>query len=84
MCNHCDCMYEMHHSCSILGHMPKGFCCENCIGYENRFTCENYVIHTARYVNNNVDHLKIISEEKAKITTKQKTIATTTTINKDR
>lgn len=84
MCNHCDCKNEMHHSCSILGHMPKGFCCEYCIGYENRLTCENYVIHTAKHVNSKVNHLKIISEEKTTKTTKQKTVVATPTINKDR
>jgi hypothetical protein len=84
MCNHCDCIYEMHHSCSILGHMPKGFCCENCVGYENRLTCENYIIHAAKYVNSSVDHLKIVSEQKAVKKVKQKAIPATPTVNKDR
>ncbi|NHJ25383.1 MAG: hypothetical protein EAX89_12450 [Candidatus Lokiarchaeota archaeon] len=84
MCNHCDCMHEMHHCCSILGNMPIGFCCEKCVGYENRLTCENYIIYAAKYVSGNVDHLKIVSETKVKQQIKEKAETVTPTINKER
>jgi hypothetical protein len=62
MCNHCDCSQGMQDHCSILGLMPISFCCENCIGYENRSSCENYNIYAAKCVSSSVNHLKIVSE----------------------
>jgi hypothetical protein len=84
MCNHCDCSQGMQDHCSILGNMPIGFCCENCIGYENRLTCKNYVIYAAKYVSGNVDHLKIVSEAKAEQQVKEKADKVTLLINKKR
>ncbi len=84
MCNHCDCGQGVQDHCSILGSMPIGFCCENCMGYENRLTCENYIVYAAKNVSVNVSHLKIVSEAKATKTVKQKAISATPIINKDR
>ena len=84
MCNHCDCGQGMAEQCSILGSMPIGFCCENCIGYENRHTCEYYIAYAAKYMSGATNHLKVVSEEKATKTVKEKTLAATPTIDKDR
>ncbi len=84
MCNHCDCGQSMQDHCSILGNMPIGFCCENCIGYENRLTCENYIIYAAKYVSGNVDHLKIVSEANAEQQVKQKAKVVNPIINEKR
>ncbi len=37
MCNNCNCgNYEL---CSIVGHMPVGFCCSKCELYDEARTC---------------------------------------------
>ena len=48
VCNQCQCSKEMEDHCSILGYMPTNFCCENCIGYENRHSCEHYQLDVAK------------------------------------
>ena len=84
MCNHCDCGQGMQDHCSILGSMPVGFCCENCIGYVNRLTCENYIRYAAKNVGVSANHLKIVSESKNAQKVKQKADTVTLIINKKR
>jgi hypothetical protein len=84
MCNHCDCSLGMQDHCSILGSMPIGFCCENCIRYENRMTCENYIKYAARNVAASPNHLKIVSESETAQKGKQKADTVTLIINKNR
>ena len=64
MCNNCTCGSDMMDHCSILGSMPTVFCCENCIGYENRMSCEHYSQHLVKAFNDS-NRVKIVSEEKA-------------------
>lgn len=42
MCNQCQCSNDMYDRCSIEGCMPMHFCCDQCVGYENRHSCEHY------------------------------------------
>ena len=37
MCNNCNC--ENYDLCSIVGHMPVGFCCSKCELYDEAHTC---------------------------------------------
>ena len=37
MCNNCNC--ENYDKCSIVGHMPVGFCCSKCVLYNEEHTC---------------------------------------------
>ena len=37
MCNNCNC--DDYDLCSIVGHMPVGFCCSKCILYDEERTC---------------------------------------------
>ena len=37
MCQNCNC--DFFDRCSIVGYMPIGFCCENCILYDEYTTC---------------------------------------------
>ena len=37
MCHNCNC--DFFEKCSIVGYMPVGFCCENCILYDEYTTC---------------------------------------------
>ncbi|MBN1800966.1 MAG: hypothetical protein JW891_05625 [Candidatus Lokiarchaeota archaeon] len=37
MCNNCNC--DNYDLCSIVGHMPVGFCCSKCILYDEEHTC---------------------------------------------
>ena len=37
MCNNCNC--ENYDKCSIVGHMPIGFCCSKCVLYNEEHTC---------------------------------------------
>lgn len=37
MCNNCSC--ENWDKCSIVGHMPVGFCCSKCVLYDEAHTC---------------------------------------------
>ncbi len=39
MCNNCNC--NNYDQCSIVGYMPEGFCCSNCILYDEKRTCLN-------------------------------------------
>ncbi|MHA1703998.1 MAG: hypothetical protein ACTSWK_17230, partial [Promethearchaeota archaeon] len=33
--------------CSMVGYMPINFCCEQCVGYENRHSCEHYQLQSS-------------------------------------
>lgn len=44
MCNYCEC--ENYDKCSIVGHIPLGFCCPKCIHYTGEHTCLNSKIRT--------------------------------------
>jgi hypothetical protein len=37
MCNNCNC--DNYDLCSIVGHMPAGFCCSKCELYDEARTC---------------------------------------------
>ena len=37
MCNNCNC--DSYDLCSIVGHMPVGFCCSKCELYDEARTC---------------------------------------------
>ena len=37
MCNNCNC--DAFDQCSIVGHMPIGFCCSKCVLYDEAHTC---------------------------------------------
>lgn len=37
MCNNCNC--HNYDKCSIVGHMPVGFCCSKCYLYDEKHTC---------------------------------------------
>ena len=37
MCNNCNC--DNYDLCSIVGHMPVGFCCSKCYLYDEAHTC---------------------------------------------
>ena len=37
MCNNCNC--DNYDKCSIVGHMPIGFCCSKCYLYDEEHTC---------------------------------------------
>ncbi|MFX1314548.1 MAG: hypothetical protein ACFE9T_01690 [Promethearchaeota archaeon] len=37
MCNNCNC--DAFDKCSIVGYMPVGFCCSNCVLYDEAHTC---------------------------------------------
>ncbi len=39
MCKECSC--DNYEKCSIVGFMPIGFCCENCILFRKEYVCEN-------------------------------------------
>ncbi len=39
MCKDCSC--DNYEKCSIVGFMPMGFCCENCILFINECVCNN-------------------------------------------
>lgn len=61
MCNNCTCGQGMEDHCSIMGNMPTAFCCENCISYENRMTCEHYSQHLVKaFAGSN--RVRIVSE----------------------
>lgn len=65
MCNNCSCGQDMSSHCSILGSMPTVFCCESCIGYENRMSCEHYSVHLVKaFADSN--RVKIVSEVEEK------------------
>ncbi|TFG16812.1 MAG: hypothetical protein EU531_05235 [Promethearchaeota archaeon] len=40
MCNNCDC--ENYERCSIVGYLPYGVCCPNCVKYDEVHTCKYY------------------------------------------
>ena len=40
MCNNCDC--ENYEQCSIVGYLPYGVCCPNCVNYDEAHTCKYY------------------------------------------
>ena len=48
MCNECKCSNDKYDVCSIVGYMPINFCCEQCIGYENRHSCEHYQLVSSK------------------------------------
>ena len=61
MCNNCTCSQDMTDHCSIMGSMPTVFCCENCIGYENRMSCEHYSVYLVKaFADSN--RVRIVSE----------------------
>ena len=37
MCNNCNC--DHYYQCSIVGFMPIGFCCSECVLYDEMHTC---------------------------------------------
>jgi len=43
MCNNCNC--ENYDLCSIVGHMPVGFCCSKCELYDEAHTCLKMKTH---------------------------------------
>ena len=51
MCNECKCKEELYDQCSILGHMPVGFCCPLCMSHEKRHDCENHQFTLVRTIN---------------------------------
>ena len=83
MCNNCTCSQDMADHCSILGNMPAAFCCENCIGYENRMSCEHYSKYVVQQFND-AGHVKIVSETQAKAQEKEQSDNVTLIINKRR
>lgn len=38
MCNYCEC--DNADKCSIVGNIPIGFCCPNCVYYEGEKACK--------------------------------------------
>lgn len=83
MCNSCNCSQDMADHCSILGSMPAAFCCENCIGYENRMSCENFSQYVVRTFADS-DHVKVVSETEEKAIEKEQDDNVTLIINKRR
>ena len=83
MCNHCTCGQDMTSHCSIMGSMPTVFCCENCIGYENRMSCENYSQYLVKAFSDS-NRVKIVSEAEGRIQEKEQDDTVTLIINKER
>ncbi|MHA1669693.1 MAG: hypothetical protein ACTSV5_03845 [Promethearchaeota archaeon] len=48
MCNQCKCSNDMYDRCSIVGSIPINFCCEQCVDYENRHSCEHYQLESSK------------------------------------
>ena len=77
MCKECSC--DNYEKCSIVGFMPMGFCCENCILGNNEDACNNIASKvettTSKVLNNKMkllhtsiegEILKVIIEYKGK------------------
>jgi len=82
MCNYCNCSNDAYDRCSMLGHMLEGFCCELCVGYENRHECEHYGLKFMTKVIPNSQHISISSNSEAKPQEKEEKV--TLIVNKDR
>ena len=70
MCNQCQCSNDKYDVCSIVGYMPINFCCEQCIGYENRHSCEHYQLVSSKldpikHIQVATKNMKNISEKKS-------------------
>jgi len=48
MCNQCQCSNDMYDRCSIVGWMPINMCCDQCVGHENRNSCEHYQLESSK------------------------------------
>jgi hypothetical protein len=77
MCNQCQCSNDKYNMCSIVGYMPINFCCEQCIGYENRHSCEHYQLAFS-----SVDARKHIITTNMENTTAKKNEQVTLIVNK--
>ena len=77
MCNQCQCKNDKYDVCSIVGYMPINFCCEQCIGYENRHSCEHYQLNPSK-----VDPKKQIHVATNENTVEKKNEEVTLIINK--
>ncbi len=77
MCNQCQCSNDKYDMCSIVGYMPINFCCEQCIGYENRHSCEHYQL-----VFSKLDAKKHVITKNIENTTGKKNEQVTLIVNK--
>lgn len=78
MCNHCQCSNDMYDRCSIVGCMPIHFCCDQCVGYELRHSCEHYQLDISKLDPKQHIHVTANMEN----TTKEKSEEVTLIINK--
>ncbi len=66
MCNSCNCSQDAYDRCSIVGYQPIAFCCELCVGYENRHSCENYIRMKAKVFGSSSQHIRVETQVEAK------------------
>ncbi|MBY9017564.1 MAG: hypothetical protein KGD66_01920 [Candidatus Lokiarchaeota archaeon] len=76
MCNQCECSNDMYDKCSIVGCMPINFCCDQCVGYENRHSCECYQLESSKL--DPKKHINVVTTT----TTEKKSEEVTLIINK--
>lgn len=73
MCNYCDC--ENADKCSIVGNIPIGFCCPQCMYYEGETTCRRLREQTEARIQSKQKDIKalqsILGKSEKKITKKQ-------------
>jgi len=72
MCNNCDC--ENYEKCSIVGNIPLGFCCPQCVYYNEEHTCLNSKMRTESSIQSKIKSIEALKEvlgKSSKVTEKE-------------
>jgi hypothetical protein len=64
MCNYCEC--ENYDKCSIVGHIPLGFCCPKCNFYDGEHSCLNSKMKTQDRIKSITDKIEALRNAFAK------------------
>ena len=63
MCNNCEC--KNYERCSVVGYLPYGTCCPECVNYDEAHSCKHYALKYVAPLAS--EDLEVFVGEKSKI-----------------